>query len=159
MKIRVVDFEILTRNYKVFVDGKIEINDRKNEFLEKIEPLRKEMESLIKAANSGLIVDQNSQQQRMEKFKKLQEEAMKHDNDFKHIYKKMNDDLTVTVYNELEKIISEWAEKNDIDLVSGKMEVVFVKPEFNVTDQILEVLKEKDLYIEYKETEKEKESV
>ena len=159
MKIRIADFEILTRNYKVFVDGKIKINERKDHFLKKIEPLRKEMESIIKAANSGLIVDQSSQQVRMEKFKQLQEEAIKYDNDFKHEFKKMNDELTVSVYNELEKIISEWAEKNDIDLVTGKMEVVFVKPEFNVTDQILEVLKEKDLYIEYKETEKEKESV
>ena len=159
MKIRIADFEILTRNYKAFVDGKIKINERKDHFLKKIEPLRKEMESIIKAANSGLIVDQSSQQVRMEKFKQLQEEAIKYDNDFKHEFKKMNDELTVNVYNELEKIISEWAEKNDIDLVTGKMEVVFVKPEFNVTDQILEVLKEKDLYIEYKETEKEKESV
>lgn len=159
MKIRIADFEILTRNYKVFVDGKTKINERKDFFLKKIEPLRKDMESIIKSANSSLIVDQSSQQQRMERFKQLQEEAMRYDNEFKQEFKKMNDELTLNVYNDLEKIISEWAEKNDIDLVTGKMEVVFVKPEFNVTDQILEVLKEKDLYIEYKETEKEKESV
>lgn len=159
MNIRIVDFEILTQNYKVFVDGKIKINERKDHFLNKVEPLRKEMESLIKAANSGLIVDQNSQQKRMEKFKSLQEEAMRYDNDFKHEFKQMNDELNLTVYNQLESIISEWATTNNIDLVTGKMEVVFVKPEFNVTDQILEVLKEKDLYIESKQTEKEKESV
>ncbi len=159
MKIRIADFEILTRNYKVFVDGKTKINERKDFFLKKIEPLRKDMELIIKSANSSLIVDQSSQQQRMERFKQLQEDAMRYDNEFKQEFKKMNDELTLNVYNDLEKIISEWAEKNDIDLVTGKMEVVFVKPEFNITDQILEVLKEKDLYVEFKEIEKEKESV
>jgi len=155
MKFRIADFEVLTRNYKVFVEGKIEINKAKDEFLKKIEPLRIEMESIIKAANSGLIVDQSSQQQRMEKFKKLQEEAIGYDNDFKYQFKKMNDELNVKVYDELEEIISEWAKNNDIDIVFGKMEVVFLKPEFEATSDILEVLKQKELFIEYKETEKE----
>ena len=159
MKFRIVDFEVLTRNYKVFVDGKIEINKVKDDFLKKIDPLRQEMESIIKAANSGLIVDQSSQQQRMDKFKKLQEEAIGYDNDFKYQFKKMNDELNVKVYEQLEEIISEWAKNNDIDIVLGKMEVVFLKPEFESTSEILEVLKEKELFIEYRETEKEKESV
>lgn len=159
MKFRIVDFEVLTRNYKVFVDGKIEINKVKDDFLKKIDPLRQEMESILKAANSGLIVDQSSQQQRMDKFKKLQEEAIGYDNDFKYQFKKMNDELNVKVYEQLEEIISEWAKNNDIDIVLGKMEVVFLKPEFESTSEILEVLKEKELFIEYRETEKEKESV
>lgn len=159
MKFRIVDFEVLTRNYKVFVDGKIEINKVKDDFLKKIDPLRQEMESILKAANSGLIVDQSSQQQRMDKFKKLQEEAIGYDNDFKYQFKKMNDELNVKVYEQLEEIISEWAKNNDIDIVLGKMEVVFLKPEFESTSEILEVLKEKELFIEYRETEKEKETV
>lgn len=161
MKIRVVDFEILTRNYKVFIDGKIEQNNVKDKFLQKIEPLRKEMESIIKAANSPLIVDQQSQQKRMEKFKQLQEEAVGYDNDFKEEFKKMNETLTKKVYENLEAIITEWSQNNDVDIVTGKMEVVFSKPEFDITNDILEVLKEKNLYIEYKEEVKkeEKESV
>lgn len=161
MKIRVVDFEILTRNYKVFIDGKIEQNNVKDKFLQKIEPLRKEMESIIKAANSPLIVDQQSQQKRMEKFKQLQEEAVGYDNDFKEEFKKMNESLTKKVYENLESIITEWSQNNDVDIVTGKMEVVFSKPEFDITNDILEVLKEKNLYIEYKEEVKkeEKESV
>lgn len=155
MKIRVVDFEILTRNYTVFVNGKIEQNEVKEKFLQKIDPLRKEMESIIMAANSGLIIDQSSQKTRMEKFKQLQEEAIAYDNEFKAEFKKMNDELTKKVYEELESVITEWSQKNDVDIVTGKMEVVFAKPEFEITNDILEVLKEKNLYVEYKETEKE----
>ena len=119
------------------------------------------MESIIKAANSPLIVDQQSQQKRMEKFKQLQEEAVGYDNDFKEEFKKMNETLTKKVYENLEAIITEWSQNNDVDIVTGKMEVVFSKPEFDITNDILEVLKEKNLYIEYKEEVKkeEKESV
>jgi Skp family chaperone for outer membrane proteins len=160
MKIRVINFEEVTKHYTTYVDGKKEIQKTKEGFLQKIEPLRQEMESIIKAANSGLIVDQQSQQQRMEKFKKLQEEAIGFDNDFKYQFKEMNDKLNVKVYDELEKIINQWAKENDIDMVTGKMEVVYLKEDFDATNQILEVLKTKDLFVQHQEEiAKEKESV
>ncbi len=151
MKLRVINFEEVTKHYITFVDGKKEIQKTKEGFLQKIEPLRQEMETIIKAANSGLIVDQQSQQQRMEKFRKLQEEAVGYDNDFKYQFKEMNDKLNVKVYDELEQIIGDWAKENDIDVVTGKMEVVYLKPEFDATSDILEVLKNKKLFVEYQE--------
>ena len=160
MKIRVINFEEVTKHYITYVDGKKEIQKTKEEFLQKIEPLRQEMESILKAANSGLIIDQQSQQQRMEKFRKLQEEAVGYDNDFKYQFKEMNDNLNVKVYDELEKIINQWAKENDIDMVTGKMEVVYLKEDFDATNQILEVLKTKDLFVQHQEEiTKEKESV
>jgi Skp family chaperone for outer membrane proteins len=160
MKIRVINFEEVTKHYITYVDGKKEIQKTKEEFLQKIEPLRQEMESILKAANSGLIIDQQSQQQRMEKFRKLQEEAVGYDNDFKYQFKEMNDTLNVKVYDELEEIINQWAKENDIDMVTGKMEVVYLKEDFDATNQILEVLKTKDLFVQHQEEiTKEKESV
>jgi Skp family chaperone for outer membrane proteins len=160
MKIRVINFDEVTKHYTTYVDGKKEIQKAKEGFLQKIEPLRQEMESILKAANSGLIIDQQSQQQRMEKFRKLQEEAVGYDNDFKYQFKEMNDNLNVKVYDELEKIINQWAKENDIDMVTGKMEVVYLKEDFDATNQILEVLKTKDLFVQHQEEiTKEKESV
>ena len=160
MEIRIANFDVLTKHYNPFIEGKREIHEVKNKFLAKIDPLRKEMESIIQSAQSGLIVDKNSEQIRMEKFRKLQEEAIAFDNEFKVEFKRMNDELNVKVYDQLESIISEWCQKNGIDLVLGKIEVVFVRPEFEITDTILEVLKEKELFVELpKPSETEKESV
>ena len=53
--------------------------------------------------------------------------------------------MNKTTYDELSTIISEYSEANSIDLVIGKMEIVYLKDNFEITEQILEVLKEKDL--------------
>ena len=56
----------------------------------------------------------------------------------------------------------EWAEKNSIDLVSGKMEIIFCNDKWDVKNDILEILKEQELYVDREivnEREKEKESV
>ena len=113
------------------------------------------MQNLIRAAQGGIVVDNLTQEQRMERFQNLQQDAMEVDKEAKIKLKEMGQELNEKVYEELEKIISEWSVENSIDLVLGKMEVVYLNKNFEVTDNILEVLKTKGLWVENPETEKE----
>jgi Skp family chaperone for outer membrane proteins len=151
MQIRVVDFEILTINFTKYQEGIQKIENHKQKFLELVEPYRKEMENILMMSQSGIIIDQMTQKQRAEKFQRMQQEVMDLDNDFKVELQKLKSELSSESYSYLESYITEWSVKNDIDIVLGTAEVVFSKPELDITNQILDVLKSKDLYSEYVE--------
>lgn len=146
MELRVIDFEVLTRNFQPYVDGYKNIESEKRKMLESVEPSRKEMQDIIKRSQSGLIVDEMSQKRDMEKFKQLQDTLMKSDNDFKVQLKDMSEELNTSVYNQLEVIVNEWANANSIDLVMGKMEVIFNTDKVDVTNEIMEIIKQKGLF-------------
>jgi len=155
METRIVDFEILTKHYVNYQEGVKEINNERQKFINRLNPLKTEMESIIKMANSGLVVDMNTQKSRSERFQQLQEEAMEIDAQFQSSMKSLRGDLNTKIYDELSEIISEWGSKNSIDIITGKMEVVYSNPKFESTGDILDLLKEKGLFVE----EMEKESV
>jgi Skp family chaperone for outer membrane proteins len=167
MEIRVIDFEILTTHYKKYRDGVDLINAERKSVMLEVEPIRKEMNKIISSATTGLIIDGKTQQQQAEKFQALQQELVKIDNDFKARNKKMVDDLNTKSFDELSEIITEWAKQNSIDLVSGKMEIIFCNDKWDVTNDILEILKQQNLYVEKEITnefenemsENEKESI
>jgi outer membrane protein len=147
MEIRVINFEILTRHYKIYQDGIDHINNERKNFIQSIEPIRKEMNSFIALSTNGVIVDQKTQDDRNEKFQKLQNDLIEMDNEFKNLSKEMIDKLNIDSYDGLSKIINEWAIGSSIDMVTGNMEVVYLNPKFDSTNDILEILKEKDLFI------------
>jgi len=151
MEIRVVDFDVLTKNYKNYQDGVKEMSDYRVNFIKKLEPVKAEMEAIIKAAQSGLIMDQKSQSEKEKTFAELQEKAMSYDNEFKTTMKQMQNDLNGRTYDELSVLITEWSEKNAIDLVMGKMEVVFVTKNNDITEDILNIIKEKNLFVDFEE--------
>jgi Skp family chaperone for outer membrane proteins len=146
MELRVIDFEVLTRNFQPYVDGYKNIESEKRKMLESVEPSRKEMQDIIKRSQSGLIVDEMSQKRDMEKFKQLQDALMKADNEFKTQLKELSEDLNTNVYDQLSVIVDEWANANSIDLVMGKMEVIFNTDKVDATNQILEIIKQKGLF-------------
>lgn len=152
MELRVVDFEILTKNYKNYQDGIKNIENEKQEFIKSLEPVKKEMENIIAQMSSGIIMDEKAQMEKEEKFKSLQDQAVGIDNKFKVEMRRLHEELNKTTYDELSTIISEYSEANSIDLVIGKMEIVYLKDNFEITEQILEVLKEKDLINVVEET-------
>ena len=145
MELRVVDFEVLTKNYKNYQDGIKNIEEEKKSFIKSLDPVKKEMETIISQMSSGLIVDEKTQSEKEQKFKALQDQAVGIDNQFKVEMRRLHEELNKTTYDELSTIISEYSEANSIDLVIGKMEIVYLKDDFEITEQILEVLKEKDL--------------
>ena len=152
MEIRVIDFDRLTRSYSNYRDGVKSIEGEKNEFLSKLGPLKKEMEGIINSAKSGIVLDPASQRQKELRFAELQQEAMTIDGDFKAKMRDLHDSLNKKTFDELSEIIDGWARANSIDLVTGKMEVVFASERYEATDAIIDIIKEKGLYFEDKET-------
>ena len=146
MELRVVDFEVLTKNYKNYQEGIKNIEEEKKSFIKSLDPVKKEMEAIIAQMSTGLIVDEKTQSEKEERFKSLQDQAVGIDNQFKVEMRRLHEELNKTTYDELSTIISEYSEANSIDLVIGKMEIVYLVDKFEITEQILEVLKEKDLF-------------
>lgn len=148
MEIRVIDFEVITRSFQPYVEGYKEIESEKRAMLSSVDEDKKEMESIIRRSQSGIVMDENSQKRDGERFRQLQEKLMKLDVEFKTKLKNMNDDLNSKVFDELSVIVSEWSTTNSIDLVTGKMEVIFSSDKIEVTNQIIEVIKAKGLFYE-----------
>jgi Skp family chaperone for outer membrane proteins len=111
---------------------------------------------------SGLVMDNRTQKEKAERFQSLQEQVASIDKDATTQLSKFRDKMTKEVYAEMEEIITDWSKSNNIDLVMGKIESVYVKEEFEITDSIVEVFKSKGLYVELIEEqlleENEKES-
>jgi Skp family chaperone for outer membrane proteins len=146
MELRVIDFEVLTRSFQPYVDGYKTIESEKRKMLSSIDPEKKEIETIIKRSQSGVILDENSQRKDMERFKEIQDKLMKLDMDFKKQLKEMSEDLNTSVYDQLSVIVEEWSKANSINLVMGKMEVIFNTEDIDATEQILEVIKEKGMF-------------
>lgn len=152
MEIRVIDFDRLTRSYSNYRNGVKSIEGEKNEFLSKLGPIKKEMESIISAAKSGLVLDSNSQRQKELRFAELQQEALTIDGDFKSKMRELHDELNKKTFDDLSVIIERWAKSNSIDLITGKMEVVFSAEKYDATDAIIEILKQEGSFYEEVET-------
>jgi Skp family chaperone for outer membrane proteins len=148
MIIKVVDFEVLSRHLKKYQDGLNEISEVKRKFVDRLTPFKKEMESIITAANSGIVLDEESEKKRVDRFQEIQNTAVEVDVEFKQEMRKMNDELSKSVYAELSEIITKWSVDKNIDMVIGSTEVVFLKEEHFATNDILEILKEKDMFID-----------
>lgn len=151
MEIRVVDFDKLTKNYSKYQDGIKNLASVREAFIKKMDPIRTEMESIVNAANSGLIVDAQTQQEKNARFSELQDQAMGIDNEFKLTMRNEQDRLNKATYDELAAIITEWTEGKNVDLVMGKMEVVWCANTTEITDDILAALKERGEFSEFVE--------
>lgn len=144
MNIKVVNFEILSRHYKNYQDGITKISDTKKEFIERLDPFKKEMEIIINKANNGEKLTEEQEA----KFQDFQNKAVEIDEEFKFTMRKMNDELSKVIYSDLSNFIDEWTKINtEVDLVIGSTEVVFLKEEHDVTEQVLEIIKEKGLHV------------
>lgn len=148
MEIRIVDFDSLTRNYKNYQDGIASINLVRKDFIAKADVLKKEIEEVISSVSSDNVLDIDVQKEKEDKFRALQEQGMQIDNEFKSTMREMQSDLSKVTFEELSDIINEWSLKNSIDMVIGKMEVVFLTEKYEATNQILGILKERNLYVE-----------
>lgn len=160
MEIRVIDFGILTARYKNYRDGVDLVNAERNRVLEQIQPIQKEMNAIINSATNRVILGKENPQQQSEKFQQLQQELVTIDGDYKAKNKKMVDELNTQCFEELSVMVADWATKNSIDVVSGKMEIIYCNGAFDVTAELLEILKEEGLYVNREvttgvETEKE----
>jgi hypothetical protein len=159
MNFKYVDFEKVTSHYVDYRNGIERIEEEKNSFLETIEPIRKELNSILSSVSSGLIIDNTTQKQKAERFQELQSEIMKKDSEFKKQLKEMHDELNLKCFDKLSELIGEWAKESEIDVVSSKIETIYVRDEYDATNSILELLKSKELFVELSEIENQLEAV
>lgn len=143
MKFKVVNFETLSKHYMKYQEGINKIADTKKAFVEKLSPFRKELEEIIGKMNAGEKLELETES----RFHELQGYAMEVDEDYKSTMRTMNDELSKDIYIDLSEIITEWSDANDIDIVVSSTEVVYMKPENDSTNEILEILKQKGVFI------------
>lgn len=155
MKIYTVDFEKVIGSYKNYVVKMLELDQLKMKHHTEMDVFRKEMENLINSSRSGLIIDENLQKQNLQRFKDLQVEASKKDNEFRTMLSEKQNSIMEVSFQEVSSIIEGYCDQVQIDLVLSKSQVVFCKSQFEITDMIIEVFKSKNLYYENVLEEKE----
>lgn len=142
MKIKVVDFIELTNHYTNYIQGLEEINNRKEEIIKELEPIKSEINEIFNKGQQGEMTTELES-----RFEELRQIALEKNGVFNEEIKGLNESLNVRIYDELVNIINEWALSSDIDMIFNNMEILFNKEEFNVTNEILEVLKNKNLFV------------
>ena len=150
MQTHVLDFEEVLKNYTPYHESLKSIQKDKQEFANTIDDIKKEMEVILSSSKS-LILDDATNKKNQDRFRELQTKAVQVESEFRaNIVQKQNDELESN-FNQVIEIVNDWAGQNQIDLVVNKSSVVFVKPEFEITSHIVDVIKQKGMYQEYKE--------
>lgn len=153
MEVRIIDFGVITKHYKTYREGMNLINLERQSFLEDIKPLKKEIQkTLLENAQRGI------RDVRSNNLEDIQKEMIEIEKDYNDKIKVLYDDTNVKVFDELQVIIGEWATNNSIDLVSSKMEVIFNTDRIEATNDILNILRDKGLFVELETENKEEDS-
>lgn len=155
MKIYSVDFEMVIKNYKKYVEKMLELDQLKMAHYGEMESIKNEMEKIVSSAKSGLIIDENLQRQSANRFKELQSDAQQKDGMFREAMSEKQNDIMESSYEELSKIIEDYSKENMIDMVISKAQVIFLNSEYEITEKVIDILKEKELYYENTLTEVE----
>jgi len=151
MKIYVVDFEQVLKNFTPYHESLKLIQIEKDKFAGQIEQIKKEMEGII--STSRLIIDEKSQMEQATRFKELQAKAIKLESEFRvEIVDIQNGELEKN-FNQISEIVQEWSKVAEIDLVLNKTQTLFVDYKLDATESIINLLKNRNLYQEYKESE------
>jgi hypothetical protein len=150
MKTYILDFEEVLKNFTPYHESLRSIQKDKQDFADLIDGIKKEMETIINSSKS-LILDDATNQKNQMKFRELQTKAVQAESEFRaNIVTKQNDELEKN-FQQIIEIVNDWSKENDIDLVVNKNTVVFVKPEFEITQKIVDLIKERGMYQEYVE--------
>ena len=151
MKIYVVDFEEVLKNFTYYHESLKKIQSEKQKFADEIESIKKDMESIING--SKLIIDDKTKMDQALKFKELQAKAIKLESDFRNDIVEFQNKELESNFENISEIVKEWANKADIDIVINKSQAIYTSDKYNATESIIEALKIKNLYHEYNESE------
>lgn len=150
MKIYVVDFEEVLKNFVSYHESLKTIQAEKDKFSDEVESIKKEMESIILQSKS-LLLDESLQMNNANRFKELQTKAIKLESEFRaKIVELQNIELEKN-FKDISEIVDEWASKNGLDIVLNKSQVLFVSKNNDATEVIINILKDRNLYQEYNE--------
>lgn len=156
MKIFIADHEKLLRNFKVYTQGVIDINKLRDDHIEMMEKKQKELETIANSAQS-LILD-DSQKRDMEiRFNTIQQEMVVADEKVRENMVESRKSLVDKSSKELNKLIKKYVKQStdDIDYILSRQASLFANGDLDITDDIIDFMKSKDLYEEIKLEEKE----
>jgi len=154
MKIKILDFEKVARCYKPYIDGITILEKRSNDLSEELGNFQKQAQEIMaNASGNGLVLDeatlQSKQQEAQEQVQRLQQEAMLKDRTFKQEADEEQRRLVTEAYTGITDIVNEFISiGNDVEIVLNRSEVVFFKEEHDLTNTVIEILKEKSLFVE-----------
>lgn len=158
MNIYCVDYDKVAIRYKTYIEKASELDNLKLKHFQEMEGYKKEMESLVESSKNGLIVDDMTKRINAEKFKALQNKAMAKENNIRAEYQQKQADLMESCFVEISAIIDEYVKTNsdkNIDIVLNKEQIFYSNDKCELTDNIINLIREKGLYVELTETEKE----
>ena len=148
MTTHILDFEEVLRNFEPYHVSLKSIQKEKKEFSELIDAIKAEMETILSGSKS-LILDDATNQKNQMRFKELQNKAVQAESEFRsNIVAKQNEEVEKN-FQQIMDIVQEYSTENSLDLVVNKSTVVYVNPKLEITQQIIEVVKQKELYVEY----------
>jgi Skp family chaperone for outer membrane proteins len=153
MEIRVVDFELVTRHFRTYQEGLELVEIEKKFFLESLKPFKAEIQRIMIDNAKEVVPDRRLREQRNENFEKIQKEVVVLEKEYNEKIKKIHDAYTIKTFDELQVIITEWASQAGIDLVTSKMEVIFNSDKIDATNQVIDLLKQKDMFVDLESSE------
>lgn len=158
MNIYALDFEEVLKNYTGYHQSLEAINQKKEEFTQKIDGIKNEMEKLIKSANS-LILDDKTKEMSARKFKELQQQGMMVESEFRTMIGDFQNTELEKNFKEITDLVNQWVSEekekvgHEIDFILNKNQTVFIQNKHDITSLLIDYLKSKELYHEYVETE------
>lgn len=152
MKIWTIDLELALKNYKPYHESLRKINSEKDKFSNRVEEIKKEMQGIIKSSQS-LILDDSTKQQSIDRFNKLQEEAIEIEQTFRNEIVTLQNQELEKNFESISEIMEVWAKPLEIDMILNKNQLLWTSSSFDATQTFIEVLKKKDLYEEFNEEE------
>jgi Skp family chaperone for outer membrane proteins len=152
MKIFIVNFEQIIKNYTPYQNSTKEIELEKINFTNKVDDIKREMEGIV-SSSRVILLDQASKEQNAMRLRELQGEGMKLESEFRYKISQKQNDVLERSFQEISIIVNKWSKENNADMVINNNSVVFYKENFDVTDKIINILKENNLFSEWKEEE------
>jgi len=150
MKTYILDFEEVLKNFEPYHQSLKVIQREKQDFSDLIDGIKKEMETIVNSSKS-LILDDSTQQKNQDRFRELQTKAVQAESEFRaNIMTRQNDELEKN-FQQIIELVNAWSSENNVDLVINKNTVVFVRPELEITDSIVKLIRDKGMYLEYTE--------
>ncbi len=152
MKIFIVNFEQVIKNYTPYQNSTKEIELEKADFTNKVDEIKREMEGIV-SSSRVILLDQASKEQNAMRLRELQGEGMKLESEFRYKISQKQNDVLEKSFREISTIVNTWSKENNADMVLNNNSVVFYKESFDVTDKIIKILKENNLFSEWNEEE------
>jgi Skp family chaperone for outer membrane proteins len=150
MKTYILDFEEVLKNFEPYHQSLKVIQREKQDFSDLIDGIKKEMETIVNSSKS-LILDDSTQQKNQDRFRELQTKAVQAESEFRaNIMTRQNDELEKN-FQQIIELVNAWSSENNVDLVINKNTVVFVRPELEITNSIVKLIRDKGMYLEYTE--------